>query len=83
MHPLLYHPKAIKKLKKIHPNDRKRILDRLEEMAKVWPKTSSDVKKLVNTKQSYRLRSGDVRAIFEVTGGKNYVWDIDYRGSIY
>lgn len=91
MYRLVFHPQATKKLQKIHPNDQKRILSKIELLAKNPQNRALDIKKLVNTKSSYRLRSGDVRAIFEIQEIEKekkaekiiYIWDIDYRGSIY
>ena len=85
MYQLAYHPQAVKKLKRLHINDRKRILGKLEALSKNPQSSSLDIRKLANTKNSFRLRSGDVRAIFEIEKTKKiiYVWDIDYRGSIY
>lgn len=87
MYKLVYYPSAIKKLKKLHPNDQKRIIKKLEGLSKNPRDTSLDIRKLVHTLNSFRLRSGDVRAIFEISEDKEmkiiYVWDIDYRGNIY
>ena len=82
---LLYHPRAVKNLKRIHPTDQKKIIKKLEQLAKEPTSISLNVRKLVNTGQSYRLRVGNLRVIYEVDKGKRiiYVWDIDYRGNIY
>lgn len=85
MYKLLFHPRAIKNLKRLHQNDRKRILSKIEALSKNPQNKALNIRKLVNTKNSYRLRAADVRAIFEVDNrGKTiYVWDIDYRSKIY
>ena len=82
---LLYHPRAVKNLKRIHPTDQKKIVKKMEQLAKAPTSISLNVRKLVNTGQSYRLRVGNLRVIYEVDKGKRiiYVWDIDYRGNIY
>jgi len=82
---LLYHPRAIKNLKRIHPTDQKKIIKKLEQLAKEPTSISLNVKKLVNTGRTYRLRVGNLRVIYEIDRGKRkiYVWDIDYRGNIY
>ena len=85
MYELLFHPKAAKRLNKIHPNDKNRTLNKLDKLTKT-PKTNKlDTKKLVNTTNSYRLRTGDIRVIYEVDHKRKklYIWDIDYRGNIY
>lgn len=85
MYKLLFHPRAIKNLKRLHPNDQKRVLGKIDRLSKNTQTKKLDTKKLANTKNSFRLRSGDVRAIFEVDKKTKtiYVWDVDYRGSIY
>lgn len=85
MYKLLYHPDSIKKLNRLHPNDRKRIINKLTILSNNLHDMSLDIRKLVNTKNSFRLRAGDVRGIFEKDEARKtiYIWDIDYRGSIY
>lgn len=85
MYKLLYHPHAIKQLKRLHPTDRERINNKLKLVSENPRNPSLYIKKLVNTENSYRLRSGDIRAIFEIDSLSKtiYIWDIDYRGSIY
>lgn len=85
MYQLLFHPQTIKKLKQIHPLDKKRVLKKLSLLSKDPDNSSLDIKKLANTQNSYRLRTGDMRVIFERDSTKKiiYIWDIDYRGSIY
>lgn len=85
MHKLLFHPRVHKKLKQFHPNDRQRILRKIDALAKTPQSKALDIKKLANTQNSFRLRAGDLRAIFEIEGEEKiiYIWDIDYRGSIY
>lgn len=85
MYKLLYHPQAVKQLKQLHPTDRERINNKLKLVSENPRDPSLNIKKLVNTESSYRLRSGDIRAIFEVDSPNKtiYIWNIDYRGSIY
>lgn len=85
MYQLFYHPGAVKKLKRLHPNDRKRMLGKLASLSQDPQSPILDMRKLVNTKNSFRLRTGDIRAIFEINKENKiiYIWDIDYRGSIY
>lgn len=85
MYQLIYHPSVWKKLKRIHPKDKKRMITRLELFAKNPHDAQIDIKKLITTVQSYRIRSGNVRAIFEIDeeAKKIYVWEIDYRGNVY
>lgn len=85
MYQLLYHPDAVKKLRRLHPTDRKRILGKVTALSKNPKNPGLDIRKLANARNSFRIRAGDLRAIFEVEEkDKNiYIWDIDYRGSIY
>lgn len=85
MHKLLFHPRVYKKLKQLHPNDRQRILHKIDALAKNPQSKALDTKKLANAQNSFRLRAGDLRAIFEIEKEEKviYIWDIDYRGSIY
>lgn len=85
MYQLLFHPQALKKLKRLHPNDKKRIVAKIDVLTHGLQSKSLDIRKLGNTKNSFRLRAGDIRAIFEVDTTRKtiYIWDIDYRGSIY
>lgn len=82
---LLYHPQAVKKMKQLHPNDQKRLFKKLDSLCKNPQSANLDIKKLAGTNQSFRIRTGDVRAIFELDRDAKiiYVWDIDYRGNIY
>lgn len=85
MYKLLYHPEAVKKLRRLHPIDRKRIFEKLTALSKKPKNLSLDIRKLANTRNSFRIRTGDLRAIFEIEEKEKtiYIWDIDYRGSIY
>lgn len=85
MYRLKIHQKAKKALDKIHPNDRRRIIKALINLAKNPFSRTLNIKKLVGTKSSFRLRTGDLRAIYEIDKKKKeiYVWEIGYRGGIY
>lgn len=85
MYNLNFHPRVAKKLKQLHPNDKKRIVEKIDKLSQNPKDASLDIKKLANTKNSFRLRIGNLRAIFEVAEKEKivYIWDVDYRGSIY
>lgn len=55
---------AVKSLQKYPVNDRKRIVERIEELAND-PFQATNVKRLVNFDVSYRLRVGNYRILFE------------------
>lgn len=42
-----------------------------------------DIKKLVGSRNLYRLRIGKIRIIYQEKNNINSIIDIDYRGSIY
>lgn len=82
---LLYHPRCLKRLKKIPEIDRRRVLEKLNDLSGNPFSRHLDIKKLVKTKKGFRLRVGDLRAIFEIEEKDKtiYVWEIDYRGKVY
>lgn len=82
---LLYHPRAVKQLKRLHRKDQKRVLDNLKILAKSPEDKSSNITPLVGTKSSFRIRVGKVRLIFEKDNKKRiiYIWRIKYRKDIY
>lgn len=82
---LLYHPQALKQLQKIHPRDQKKITKKLKTLSSNPANPQLNIRKLAKTANSYRLRAGNLRTIYEIdTISKTiYVWEIDYRGNIY
>jgi len=83
MYQLLFHPKFKKQLKKLHPRDQKHFLKTLPKLQKNPRSPALDVKKLVGTRSSYRLRLADFRVIFSLSGQTIYFWEIAYRASVY
>lgn len=85
MYKLLYHPRCKKFLKKIPKKDSKRIVEKIDEVCENPFSESLNIKKLADTKNSYRLRVGNIRIVYEVDtlGQKLFVADIDFRGNIY
>ena len=84
MYSLSYNGRALKKLKKIHPLDQKKVLSKLKLLVTNPTEPSLDIKKLENAKRSFRLRVGNVRVIFEIENKTRsiYIMDVNYRGSI-
>lgn len=73
-----------KGLKKLHPQDKKRILEEIEKLAQdPFPK-GKKVKRLLGT-TAWRLRVGRVRAIYFVNESKKtiYLENVAYRKDIY
>lgn len=81
---VLFTNKAEKHLIRLASYDTKNILRRLQQLDIPFPK-NLDIKKIAGTPGFYRLRSGTVRALFEVLEKQKEIWirKIDYRGNIY
>ncbi len=73
-------PKAIKDLKSIPPNERERIVTRIERMEE---NLQGDVKKLTNHTPEYRMRSGNYRVLFEIEGERIVVYRVLHRKEAY
>lgn len=74
---------AKKELKKLDKNIINRLIDAVEELAKnPYPQ---GVKKLVNSKNNYRIRVGDYRIIYEIKSSVLiiYIIKVGNRQSIY
>lgn len=82
---LVFHPRAVKFLHKLPSKESARVLSKIELLEKTPIPANLDIKKLTTTQNSYRLRVGDIRVVFEIdTIGKiSYIHDIDFRGSVY
>lgn len=85
MYHLLYHPRCEKGLRKLNKNLQTKIISRIEEISQDPFAKKMDIKKMVQTKQSYRLRLGGLRVIYELDGKTKtiYVQEIAFRGQIY
>lgn len=85
MYKLTYNSRVVKKLKSIHPRDQRKVLSTLKVLATNPKDLSLNIKKLVNTEHSLRIRMGKIRVIFEADhkSKKLYILDVDYRGNIY
>lgn len=81
---ILLTKKSEKNLTHLASYDAKNIIRRLQQLNVPFP-NNLDVKKMSGTPGFYRLRSGTVRAIFEILEGQKEIWirKIDYRGNIY
>lgn len=73
-------PKAEKDLKSLSSVDRKRVIERL-----LWLEDDlrGDVKRLSNHFPEYRMRAGNLRALFEIAGIEIIVYRILQRGEAY
>ena len=75
-----FKPGAVKDLKSIAPNDRKRIVKKIEALS---TGLSGDVKQLTNFTPEYRLRAGDYRVLFEIEGRNVIIYRIKHRKDAY
>lgn len=80
---ILYHPRAVKFINKISNKERHRIIKVIEKLPNTSTFSLLDIKKLVTTQRSYRLRVGNIRIIFELGKDAIYIHDIDFRGNVY
>lgn len=81
---IFFTKKSEKNLTHLASFDAKNIIRRLQQLDVPFP-NSLDIKKMFGTPGFYRLRSGSVRAIFEILEKQKEIWvrKIDYRGNIY
>ena len=86
MYKVKLHKKSQKFLEKINKNDAIRIIRKLEILSKNPLSKNLDIKKLEGCfPDSYRLRVGEIRVIYEIINDLEviYIHDIDFRGNIY
>ena len=81
MYKLIIRPKAEKNFSKIPQKLQEKILKSLKKLEDNPFQEGLDIKKLVGTKKSYRMRVGELRVIYEMdTNLKEiFVTDIDFR----
>ncbi len=81
---IFFTKKSEKNLTQLASYDAKNIIRRLQQLDIPFP-SNLDIKKMSGVPGFYRLRSGSVRAIFEVLDKQKEIWvrKIDYRGNIY
>lgn len=81
---IFFTKKSEKDLTHLAAHDAKTIVRRLEQLDIPFP-MNLDIKKMSGVPGFYRLRSGSVRALFEVLEKQKEIWirKIDYRGNIY
>lgn len=81
MYQLIIKPKAKKGLLKIHPNDRKKVLIRLDLLRQNPFGPLPNFVKLSGTKWSYRIKMGKLRIIYELNKEDKIITVrlIDYR----
>lgn len=66
MYELLYHPRTLRQARKLPEKERTKIILEIKKLAQDPFSSGLNIKKLVNTQHSYRLRIGNLRVIYEV-----------------
>lgn len=74
--------KITKFIESLSEKIQKQLKKRLKAL-KQSPFNAPGVKKMQGEGNMYRLRMGDIRVIYKVTGQHVEIIDIDYRGHIY
>lgn len=75
-----YKPRALRDLAGLDPTVRRRVLRKLDALRHGL---SGDVKRLVSYTPGWRLRVGDWRILFEVSGPMIEVWRVVHRSEAY
>lgn len=73
-------PRALKDLKALPRQTRRRIVAKIEELA---DDLAGDVKRLTNFTPEYRLRVGQYRVLLEVEGQRVIVYRVRHRKDAY
>lgn len=73
--------KAIKDLSKLHKQEAKKILSKIEALEN-YPNVSN-IKKLTNFEPPYRLRVGNYRVLFDIEDNEITVYAIKHRSKSY
>lgn len=81
MYQLIIRPKAEKHFARLPRRLQERIFKSLKRLEDNPFQVGLDIKKLMGTQKSYRLRVGELRVIYELDTGKKeiFVVDIDFR----
>ena len=84
MYTVRFSKKAEKRLKKIDPAMRRRVLEKMKNL-EINPRNGPNIKTMVGFVNRYRYRIGDFRVVYEIIDRDLVVWVIeaDWRGNIY
>jgi mRNA interferase RelE/StbE len=80
MYRLEFRSNALKDLSKLSPDIARRVVEKIELLRN---DLSGDVKQLKNFVPKYRLRVGDWRILFEVSGDLIQIWRVCHRRDVY
>ena len=75
-----FRPAALKELSRLSPEVAQRVADKLEQLK---TDLAGDVKRLRNFVPRYRLRVGDWRVLFEISGTVVQIWHVSHRRDLY
>ena len=84
MNKVLIHKRVVKFLDGLEKNRRTKILEILKSLRN-FPLIRADIKKIDKNRETYRLRAGRIRIIFDFDKDENVVFvkRVDYRGRAY
>ena len=82
MKAVVYHPRAVKALRRLPLPLASRIRDKIEQYAADPSSRANNVKRLQG-RQGYRLRVGDWRVLFDETGMVMAILDVGPRGGVH
>lgn len=74
-----YSNRAVRGLRRLHRQDAERLLSAIERLAESG---DGDIVNLQG-RDGYRLRVGQIRALFDMDESTIHVLDVGYRGGIY
>ncbi len=85
MYTIKYHRLVVKKLKKLNPNDQKKIVKKIHKLKQNPQNPLLNIKRLQGKKSTYRLRVDRLRILFTINEKEKTILIemIGYRGDIY
>jgi mRNA-degrading endonuclease RelE of RelBE toxin-antitoxin system len=85
MYQVFFHLRAEKQLQKLTKKDKLKISKKINKLAKNPKNKSLNIEPFYNTEKSWRIRAGNLRAIYTVNHTKKaiFIEYLGFRGSIY
>lgn len=82
---VVFHPDTKKFLKKITRKDFQQVIKKIKQLQRNPFDKQLNIRKFATVRNSYRLRIGKIRVIYELDLTNNilYIRDIDFRGNVY
>ena len=75
-----FRPQAIRDFRGLSPEVAQRISDKITLLSH---DLTGDVKRLKHFEPKYRLRVGDWRVLFEISGNSLQIWRVRHRRDVY